>query len=224
MYDTNLVSFMQQIRDHFEREMRCNSVYRCKAHNKAVGGTGGSYHMKGMAADIYIAGVAPRTIAQYAESIGVPGIILYDTFVHIDTRPNKYRGINKNGKLTNVGTFGGTPAPSGKIDEDGKWGKGTTRRLQAKLGTVQDGEISKQLASQKNNLKACMSGFSWKGKKGDGGSLVIRALQKLVGAPQDGHLGPETIRLMQKYFGTTVDGKLSAVSACVKAMQKWLNQ
>src|SRR5690625_4338787 len=38
----------------------------------------------------------------------------------------------------------------------------------------------------------------------------------------DGHLGPETIKALQRYFGTPVDGYLSKPSLVIKAMQKWL--
>ena len=40
----------------------------------------------------------------------------------------------------------------------------------------------------------------------------------------DGYCGPNTIKGMQKHFGTPVDGYISAPSTVVKAMQKRLNQ
>ncbi len=45
--------------------------------------------MRGQAADITVAGVEPAEVAKYAESIGILGIGLYDSFVHIDTREKK---------------------------------------------------------------------------------------------------------------------------------------
>lgn len=38
----------------------------------------------------------------------------------------------------------------------------------------------------------------------------------------DGYLGPATIKALQRYFGTPVDGVLSKPSLVIKAMQKWL--
>lgn len=38
----------------------------------------------------------------------------------------------------------------------------------------------------------------------------------------DGHLGPATIRALQRYFNTPVDGVLSTPSLVIKALQKWL--
>ena len=86
MVDEALVGYLQQIRDYFGAPVHINSGYRCPRHNAAVGGAAGSFHTKGMAADIRVEGVAPLTVAQYAEGIGILGIGLYDDFVHIDTR------------------------------------------------------------------------------------------------------------------------------------------
>jgi len=55
-------------------------------------------------------------------------------------------------------------------------------------------------------------------------SLVIKEIQKVVGAKVDGYLGPETITKMQKHLGTPVDGKISKPSLMVKEMQRRLNQ
>lgn len=92
--DSDLVNYVQKIRSHFGKPVIINSGYRCAKHNKAVGGASGSYHTKGMAADIVVNGVAPAEVAKYAESIGIKGIGLYETaadgyFVHVDTRTSK---------------------------------------------------------------------------------------------------------------------------------------
>jgi uncharacterized protein YcbK (DUF882 family) len=50
-------------------------------------------HLYGKAADIKINGVAPKTVAAYAEKL-MPkkgGIGIYKTFTHIDVRPSKSR-------------------------------------------------------------------------------------------------------------------------------------
>ncbi len=87
--DTELVEILQKIRTHFGKAVTINSAYRCIKHNKTVGGASGSKHTFGMAADIVVKGVEPREVAKYAESIGVKGIGLYETFVHVDTRAEK---------------------------------------------------------------------------------------------------------------------------------------
>jgi hypothetical protein len=92
--DTDLVEYLQKIREHFGKPITISSGYRCSTHNKNVGGSTGSRHAKGMAADIVVKDVAPAEVAKYCESIGILGIGLYSTasdgyFVHIDTRTTK---------------------------------------------------------------------------------------------------------------------------------------
>lgn len=88
--DEMLVTYLQKIRTHFGKPIAI-LAYRCPAHNaKTLNAAPNSLHCKGMAADFHIHGVDCKEIAKYAESIGVKGIGLYDTFVHIDTRPVKF--------------------------------------------------------------------------------------------------------------------------------------
>lgn len=89
LIDNNLVEILQNIRNHFNKPVSINSAYRTVEHNKKVGGSSKSYHLKGMAADIVVSGVKPLEVAKYAENIGVLGIGLYDTFTHVDTRTTK---------------------------------------------------------------------------------------------------------------------------------------
>ena len=62
-------------------------------HRKVMRGAKYSYHMRGMAADIRINGMTAKEIANRLNRI-IPnecGIIVYASWVHVDTRPNKYR-------------------------------------------------------------------------------------------------------------------------------------
>lgn len=111
LLDTKLVELLQKIRDHFGASIKVNSGYRCKAHNKEVGGSSSSNHLKGMAADIRVEGVEPREVAKYAESIGIKRIGLYEgdkegDFVHIGSGSTKKFWLGHVGKK--VDTFGGT--------------------------------------------------------------------------------------------------------------------
>ena len=90
LHDPALSAYLQQIREHFGKPLKITSGYRCMEHNAAVGGAANSRHTKGQAADFIISGIKPLQIAQYAEEIGVKGIGLYDSFVHIDTRSTKF--------------------------------------------------------------------------------------------------------------------------------------
>lgn len=98
-------SKLQKIRTHFGAPITINSAYRNATYNKKVGGSSNSYHVKGRAFDIVVKGKTPAEVARYAKSIGIKGIIQYNTFVHIDSRPTEYYARNNNGKVTVVSKF-----------------------------------------------------------------------------------------------------------------------
>ncbi len=95
-----VVNKLQVIRDHFGVPITINSAYRTLEHNTKIGGAKNSYHMKGQAFDIVVKGKTPLEVAQFAQILDIPGIIQYNTFVHLDSRPNKYWARNDNGKIT----------------------------------------------------------------------------------------------------------------------------
>ena len=91
--DDHLVSILDLLRNQAGKPVHINSGYRTPTRNKAVGGAKYSYHMRGMAADIRVNGMSAKEIANKLNKI-VPdecGIIVYSTWVHIDTREKKYR-------------------------------------------------------------------------------------------------------------------------------------
>lgn len=116
--DDQLIVIVQAIRDEFG-VVTITSGYRCSSHNAAVGGASMSYHVRGRAADIVCEGVDPLTVAQFAESIGVNGIGLYNTkedgfFVHVDTRAKKSFWRGK--KETKISTFGSYETKKKEVD------------------------------------------------------------------------------------------------------------
>ena len=91
--DSNLVNVLQKIRTHFGKSVTITSAYRTPGRNKAVGGQTYSQHLYGKAADIKVKGVAPKTVAAYANTL-LPksgGIGTYNSFVHVDVRKTKAR-------------------------------------------------------------------------------------------------------------------------------------
>lgn len=102
---TFVQTHLQDIRSHFNKPVNVNSAYRTPVYNAKVGGAKNSYHMQGRAFDISIKGITPAEIARYAASIGVPGVIQYNTFVHVDSRDSKYWARNNNGLVTKVSSF-----------------------------------------------------------------------------------------------------------------------
>lgn len=91
--DSYLVAILDILRNQVGKPVHINSGYRTPARNKEVGGAKYSYHIRGMAADIRVEGMTAKEIANRLNKI-IPegcGIIVYSTWVHLDTRTKKYR-------------------------------------------------------------------------------------------------------------------------------------
>ena len=118
------------------------------------------------------------------------------------------------------------PAPSG-VAVDGLWGEGTTRALQRRFGTPEDGAVSSQSAHWRASNPGLTTGWEWVGNPK--GSRLMIEMQKAMGIAADGLFGPSTANALIRRFkaesGATVeDGKLDAGSLTVKAMQRALNE
>lgn len=91
--DSELISVLQKIRNHFGKAVTITSAYRTPTHNSKVDGAAYSQHLYGKAADIKIVGISPKKVAAYAETLleGKGGIGIYANFTHIDVRTTKSR-------------------------------------------------------------------------------------------------------------------------------------
>lgn len=80
------------ISKHFGKKININSGFRTVAHNTRIKGEKNSFHLKGMAVDIWIEGVTPRALFGQIQMLMTAGKImkgglgLYNTFVHYDIR------------------------------------------------------------------------------------------------------------------------------------------
>lgn len=111
---------------------------------------------------------------------------------------------------------------SNKINVDGSWGQATTKALQKILGTKQDGIVSNQPTINRKYLYRASS-TSWQFKKtgyGDG-SNVIRALQRLIKATDDGWFGKNSVIALQRFLKVKADGSMGP--ATVRELQKYIN-
>jgi len=91
--EKELIEKLQKLRVLTQKPIQVLSGYRCLEYNTKVGGAKESYHMKGFAADIRIAGYTVNQVAELAEKVGFNGIGKYydDAFVHVDVRGEKAR-------------------------------------------------------------------------------------------------------------------------------------
>lgn len=85
----HLVLGLQMLREIVGRPVVLTCAYRCPKHNAAVGGVPNSYHVQGMAADIYVTGLTPYELAGQAARVplffqGGIGIYPKRGFVHLD--------------------------------------------------------------------------------------------------------------------------------------------
>lgn len=215
-----LIEYLEKIRTHFNVPITITSPYRCPTHNSrpSVGGATGSRHTKGDAADIVVKGVAPRTVAQYAESIGILGIGLYETssdghFVHIDTRDYRsfWYGQSEQPRTT-FGAYNGSS--SGSVTPSVNTG-----RLDTILNFGDHGD-----AVENMQLKLIRLGYSCGkyGADGDFGASTKKAVekfQKSAGIGVDGIAGNQTLTALdnaiKKLETNTGSGKSVKITASV---------
>ena len=94
---TRLSMNLQILRNYLHAPITINSGYRSASHNKKIGGSPNSFHVKGMAADIVVQGYTPQQVFDAIETLQergqmtIGGLKAYSTFVHYDIRGHKAR-------------------------------------------------------------------------------------------------------------------------------------
>ena len=92
-----LAKQLQALRDHLGKSVTITSGYRSKEHNKKIGGALDSFHVRGMAADIQVAGMKPKEVAEEIEKLIKEGKMLeggigiYNSWLHYDHRGKRIR-------------------------------------------------------------------------------------------------------------------------------------
>ncbi|MBF2055092.1 MAG: peptidase M15A [Candidatus Sericytochromatia bacterium] len=90
---------LQPLRDHVGRPVVITSGYRSLAVNRAVGGSSGSAHMSGLAADLHIPGMSVRQVMHTIKGLQLPFDQMIDEFgswVHVglSTGRNRHQILN----------------------------------------------------------------------------------------------------------------------------------
>ena len=194
-----LVQYLEQIRAHFGKPITITSGYRCIVHNRNVGGATGSRHSKGDAADIVVQGVTPRTVAQYAESIGILGIGLYETsadghFVHIDTRD--YKSYWYGQACAARTTFGAYSGSTGSNTSAGSTSTTTSDNYILAIGS--SGAKVKALQENLIALGYSCGNYGADGSYGNATALAVRKFQSEHGLGADGIAGYLTLTAITK--------------------------
>ena len=125
-----------------------------------------------------------------------------------------------------VGKYPKSPATASaaRLAPDGYWGTETTRVFQQFFGTPADGLVSSQPRAWRGCNPGLTSGWEWTDQPA--GSALILHLQKLWNMPAptcDGLIGPATIKAMQTYYKTPIDGRLDGPSPAIAALQRIVN-
>lgn len=93
--EPNLIRILDEARERAGVPIIVSSGYRCLEHNRAIGGAAQSYHMRGMAADVYSNDISSdelhEVIYKVMQGLGIKGGHQYyppgrGDFVHVDTR------------------------------------------------------------------------------------------------------------------------------------------
>lgn len=91
--DIELLKVLETVRSHFKKPVKINSACRCEDHNKDIGGSYGSKHKQGIAADIVVSRTSPDKVYDFLD-LFMPnsyGVGKYNSFTHIDVRKTKAR-------------------------------------------------------------------------------------------------------------------------------------
>lgn len=91
--DQRLIDLLEQLRSNIGGPLEISSGYRCRVHNKAIGGASSSQHCDGTAADV----ICPDHLSTgeflwYVSQLPFDGIGVYDRggygsgWIHVDVR------------------------------------------------------------------------------------------------------------------------------------------
>ena len=135
-------------------------------------------------------------------------------------------GVPAMGALGAVNLLGAPAAKAAKLTVDGVWGGRTSEALEYFLSYIfyqrkvnslnQHGWIRSQPASRAAENPGLGSGWA-------DGSATIIAMQRWLGAGEDGLIGPATIRALQAHYGKVTDGVLDYGSPTIAALQAEIN-
>lgn len=185
LISTELVQMLEKLRARLGCSININSGYRTKSHNKKVGGSSTSKHMKGLAADIICKRdgktVSAKEVCCAAQDLNMDGIaFISGTATHIDVRGYRWWAdeTKNNKKVSDFYTYFGKAYPEPTVTVK-KGDKGTPVRW------VQD-------RLKKNGYK-----LSVDGSFGSGTLSKVKKFQKDMKLTVDGKVGANTRKALK---------------------------
>ena len=89
-----LINMLDIVRKKYGKSVVINSGYRTPEHNKSVGGTSESSHIKGLAADIACNNSTDRfKLEGVLREVGFKRIGMGSTFIHVDIDKDKTQNV-----------------------------------------------------------------------------------------------------------------------------------
>ena len=89
-----LINMLDIVRKKYGKSLVINSGYRTPEHNKSVGGTSESSHIKGLAADIACNNSTDRfKLEGVLREVGFKRIGMGSTFIHVDIDKDKSQNV-----------------------------------------------------------------------------------------------------------------------------------
>lgn len=80
-----LIHLLNQVRENYGKPIYINSGFRCKKHNKEVGGKPDSAHLEGFAADLRCTNSTDRFLLLFLLFlVGFKRIGIHEKFIHVD--------------------------------------------------------------------------------------------------------------------------------------------
>lgn len=90
-----LLDLMETVRNYWNKPFIVHCTYRCKKHNKKIGGVKNSTHVKAKACDFHIRGIPIKELHEGMLELFTNNVVknlgLYDWGCHIDIRKFKKR-------------------------------------------------------------------------------------------------------------------------------------
>ena len=193
---TTLVETLQKLRNKYGK-LQITSGYRCPSHNKAVGGSANSKHMKGQAADFYLDGFNNQS-----ERVKIVNELK-------ETEYYNYSYCNVNGNHPNMGNVVHIDT---KLEDIDNAYKTFVKDLQAAIGANVDGIAGSETLSKTPTLS---TSTGWNNAAVKPLQVYLQSLGYDLGSKGvDGQFGKDMKACIKKYQSDNklpyADGKVTS--------------